>query len=831
VVDFTERAVLLNGDFADSVATDGEIRDLFLSSVRWAGENGGGYVGELEGATAGLTSNGDGQPALDFVDGSAAPTQFTANSSTFEVAPAGTGHPVLDNVALPHTSDDMEFAAAITGADPATVLATYDNGNPAILATVDPNRPPVATDASVTTAEDTPVSIALEGTDPDGDPVTATVTTLPAHGTFAGGTYTPDANYHGPDSIEFSVSDGNGGTDTGTITITVTPVEDPPVATDASVTTAEDTPVSIAPAGTDPDGDTLTVTVTTPPTHGTFVGGTYTPAADYHGPDSIDFNVDDGHGGSDSGTITITVTPVNDPPTATDASVSVAEDGSVAITPTGTDPDGDSLTVTVTTPPQHGTFTGGTYTPNTNYHGPDSIVFSVDDSHGGLDSGTITITITPVNDPPVAVAKTYDADENTPLTKAAPGLLTGDSDADGDPLTASPGTDPANGSVAIQPDGAFTYTPNPGFAGSDSFTYQVSDGIASATGSVTIRVHPFVPDPNAPCTINGTAANNTITGTPGNDVICAGAGNDSISGLGGHDVIRTGPGADSTDGGPGNDYILGEAGNDTGLGGAAGDDTILGGTGNDKLIGEAGVDDLQGGDGRDWLLGDAGDDLINGGAERDKVDYKNSPTAVEVNLLSSSAVGEGSDTLSSIEIVTGSAYPDHLTGSNGDDDLNGYRGNDLIEGLDGDDFIDGGPNTDTCYQGGVVFGGTMANCEAGDPPAAPAAARTATFTRESEVLRMTVTLSPGSSSFNAIFSWTDEKASFGVARAEILPAGRVKRPVRVKLQVRRGDLYVSVRGKLAKRFRTRGTKLRFALRANSLDGRTAVRTTVAQRPG
>ena len=101
---FTRRAVLLNGDFADSVGNDQEIHDLFVSSVLWAAENGGGYIGELEGATAGLSANGDGQPRLDFIAGTAGASQFTGNDSTLNATAAGTGHPVLDNVTLPHTS-------------------------------------------------------------------------------------------------------------------------------------------------------------------------------------------------------------------------------------------------------------------------------------------------------------------------------------------------------------------------------------------------------------------------------------------------------------------------------------------------------------------------------------------------------------------------------------------------------------------------------------------------------------------------------------------------------------------------------------------------------
>ena len=122
---------------------------------------------------------------------------------------------MLDNVTLPHTSEDIEFAALVTGAEPATVLARYSNGNPAILATAGANGPPVATDAAVTVAEDGSVSIVLAGTDPDGDPLTITVTVMSAYWSIVAGVYTPAPNYHGLDSIEFTVDDGRGGTDTG----------------------------------------------------------------------------------------------------------------------------------------------------------------------------------------------------------------------------------------------------------------------------------------------------------------------------------------------------------------------------------------------------------------------------------------------------------------------------------------------------------------------------------------------------------------------------------------------------------------------------------------
>src|SRR3954468_13349073 len=110
---FTKRAVLLNGDFADGLSSDQEIKDLYVSSVRWAGEHGGGYIGELEGATAGLAGNADGQPVLNFLPGSATASSFSGLSTTIVATAAGANHPVLDNVSLPHASSDLNFQASI----------------------------------------------------------------------------------------------------------------------------------------------------------------------------------------------------------------------------------------------------------------------------------------------------------------------------------------------------------------------------------------------------------------------------------------------------------------------------------------------------------------------------------------------------------------------------------------------------------------------------------------------------------------------------------------------------------------------------------------------
>ncbi len=365
------------------------------------------------------------------------------------------------------------------------------------------NDLPVAGDQSLTTNEDTPLNGTLTATDVDGDTLTYTQLAAPSHGTLSitaatgAFTYTPAANYHGPDSFTFTVSDGHSGTDTGQINITVTSVNDLPVAGDQSLTTNEDTLLNGTLTATDVDEDTLTYSQTIAPAHGTLsitaaTGAfTYTPTANYHGPDSFTFTVNDGHSGTDTGVISITVTSVNDLPVAGDQNLSTAEDTALTGTLTASDADGDTLTYSQAIAPGHGslTITAGTgaftYTPAANYHGPDSFTFTVNDGHGGTDTGVISITVTSVNDLPVAGDQSLTTNEDTVLN----GTLTA-SDVDGDTLTYTQLAAPSHGTLNITGStGAFTYTPAANYHGLDSFTFTVSDGHGGTdTGQINITV-------------------------------------------------------------------------------------------------------------------------------------------------------------------------------------------------------------------------------------------------------------------------------------------------------------------------------------------------------
>jgi len=118
---------------------------------------------------------------------------------------------------------------------------------------------------------------------------------------------------------------------------------------------------------------------------------------------------------------------------------------------------------------------------------------------GGLSSNvaTVTVTVTPVEDPPVAAADAYNTDQAATLTVAAPGVLANDTDPDGDSLTVTATSAPAHGSATLNPDGTITYTPAANYAGPDSFTYTATDGTLNSTAVVSITVTPVNDAPTA----------------------------------------------------------------------------------------------------------------------------------------------------------------------------------------------------------------------------------------------------------------------------------------------------------------------------------------------
>ena len=375
------------------------------------------------------------------------------------------------------------------------------------------NDPPLAGNDAAQTAEDTPVTIAVleNDSDPDGDPLTVTEVSAPAHGTAAPAAagavlYTPEPNFNGTDRFTYVVGDGSGQTARAAVEVTVLPVDDPPLAVDDAAQTAEDTPVTIAVLenDSDPDGDPLTVAEISAPEHGTAVlaaGGAlrYTPERDFDGTDRFTYVVRSGSGLTARAAVEVTVRAVDDPPEAVDDTGETAEDApvTIAVLANDSDPDGDALTVAEISAPAHGAARlteAGTveYTPEPDYHGPDRFTYVVRSGSGLTADAAVAVTVLPVNDPPEAVDDAAETAEDTPVTAA---VLANDSDPDGDALTVAEISAPAHGAARLTEAGAVEYTPAPDYHGPDRFTYVVGDGSGlTARASVDVTVLP-VNDP------------------------------------------------------------------------------------------------------------------------------------------------------------------------------------------------------------------------------------------------------------------------------------------------------------------------------------------------
>jgi VCBS repeat-containing protein len=416
-----------------------------------------------------------------------------------------------------------------------------DSAAATILIAVTPvNDWPVALAQSQSTPEDTPLEITLVGTDVDRDPLTYQIVTPPSKGTLNpqpstlnGFTYTPASNANGLDSFKFRVSDGQLSA-TNTVTITISPVNDRPVAGSQTVTTDEDTPVPVVLSALDVEGDGLTFTNLTQPAHGTLTFNSqpstlnqfiYTPATNYNGNDSFQFIASDGWLDSTPATISLIIKPVNDAPVADPQVIITPEDTATNLVLTATDVEGDSLSFTLLTAPTNGTLSGTApnlvFSPAADFNGTNTFEFVASDGQATSAPVVVTLIVTPVNDQPIAEAQAANLDEDTPT----PITLRG-TDVDGDPLTFFIVTQPTNctltlnslpgqsGATTGQPStlNQYIYTPATNFSGVDSFTFGANDGTTnSLPATVTLTIHAVndvpVAEPDAMTVEEGSVGN------------------------------------------------------------------------------------------------------------------------------------------------------------------------------------------------------------------------------------------------------------------------------------------------------------------------------------
>ncbi len=322
-------------------------------------------------------------------------------------------------------------------------------------------------------------------------------------------------------TVTWTVNDGDADSPAQTSTITVDPLNDAPTADDDAYTVNEDETLivdatnGVLNGDDDVDGDSLSAVLVSGPSHGTLTlnsdgSFSYTADSNFSGTDSFTYSANDGTMSGAEAVVTITVDPVNDAPTADDDTYTVNEDETLLVDATNgvlngdVDVEGDSVTAVLVSGPSHGTLTlnsdgSFTYTPYANFNGIDSFTYAANDGTMEGVAAVVTITIDPENDAPIADDDAYTVNEDeTLLVDATNGVLHGDDDVDGDSLSAVLVSGPVHGTLTLNSDGSFTYTPNANFNGIDSFTYAANDGTTEGEEAVVaITVDPVNDAPAA----------------------------------------------------------------------------------------------------------------------------------------------------------------------------------------------------------------------------------------------------------------------------------------------------------------------------------------------
>ncbi|MFT3920936.1 MAG: Ig-like domain-containing protein [Myxococcales bacterium] len=446
-------------------------------------------------------------------DGTAtASDDYSSNSGNLTFNPGVTTRTI--NVTINQDADtelEETFKVALSNATNAQ-LPTGTQG----VVTIRANGPLTVAYATYTVPHDKPFTfnVAANAQGGSGSPLQYTLVVQADHGSVivVSGTtlkYTPRLHYVGEDSFAYDLKDGT--YEIPFVQAEFNVVENAPVGLPDSYTLGKGTTLSgqnVLTNDSDADNDALTAVLDSSVTHGTLAlwangNFTYTPATTpglYEGTDQFTYHVTDGI--TSSAPVTVTLTVVSLPPVANaEPALNVVHDHALTgnVLSNDVSPYNKPLVAQLVSSVATGTLSlqpngNFTFTPTAGFLGDVSFKYRVTD--GNLTSGIATNVIHVVNHTPTALPDAYTVthDHGLAVSSVYLGILANDPDADYDTLTASVNQTTAHGKLSLNSDGTFTYTPDPTFAGSDSFTYTASDGVsASNVATVTIQVVETVP--------------------------------------------------------------------------------------------------------------------------------------------------------------------------------------------------------------------------------------------------------------------------------------------------------------------------------------------------
>ncbi len=684
----------------------------------------------------------------------------------------------------------------------ATVSINVESVNDAPLAVDDSG---FVTDEDIAFIID-PTTLLANDSDIDGDALTIesvlSTASLSVELTFDGQIrVTPTPYFFGEATFSYTVSDGEGGTTTANVTVSVAPVNNAPELEIDSFTTDEDAPILISVADLllndiDRDFDILTVTSVRRASGGTvelFDNGeiAFTPGANVNGEAYFFYTVDDGQGGVTEGRVNIQIDPVNDAPTARDERyddnsvffLNGTEDVPLTISITDllandTDIDGLSLTPASVSFAENGTVVLNedgtiTFTPDADYWGEASFSYVVRDEGGLVDDARVTMYFEPVGDaPPVAGDDTVTLYEDVPLVIKAATLLANDTDIDRDVLRI---TDVrmqglSTGSVTLNEDGDIVYTPGLNQTIGVDFEYTVTDdadGTDTGTVDVSIIAVNDAPtaDPDAGATSLDVPLVLRVTDLMANDfdvdissliypnpldyltfagLVSTANGTGSVYGGGEFIVVDYGPAYSGT---TSLEYAVADDDGVTDNGTVSIDisadiRTLLeGGADRDLIIGSQRSETIAGREGDDDLFGRDGDDLLDGGDGADSIDGGDGYDTI---TFAGSNIGVRADLAARIGqggFAQGDIYTniEALLGTRYSDELGGDATNNTLDGADGRDLLIGREGDDVLI--GAAGDDTLDGGTGGDLLSGGAGSDTATY--QTSTAAVSVSLADG----------------------------------------------------------------------------------------